>query len=43
MTRSHVFLLIVGVIFARCSYDSGYRKGVEDGWWDCASEYGVAA
>ena len=43
MSRIYAFLLIFAAVFARCSYDTGHRKGVEEGWWDCASEYGVAA
>lgn len=30
------------VIAAALAYRSGYAAGVDDGWWSCAAEYGVA-
>ena len=41
MTRSHIALLVLALSLGRCSYNAGHRKGVEDGWWSCAAEYGV--
>lgn len=39
--KRDAFWILAALTFGRCAYDSGHRAGVEDGWWTCASEYGV--